>query len=385
MNIIFVISSPFPYGSAYSSRAINLTKLFCTCGYHVHVIAPKSKLVQECKELEGFDYSVEYVVDTKNVLTLCGIGTDKPYMDAVNKYLKEEKIDLIISSSMVFVADKLYKLSKKIDVPYIIEQCEWYDESTFKFGRYNPYFREHIKRIEKKNQKLDGVISISTLFEKHYLNQGVKTVRIPTILDVQNTEYRTKTDKINAYKIAFAGSLGKGKENLKPVLEALKVINKNKIQIIFDIYGPSEKQLLSNINDDIELWNTVKNCVHVHGYIPQNQVPKAIYDSDFTIFFRPDRKSSNAGFPTKLAESMTVGTPVITNNTGDISLYVKNGVNGYICNDSTSMEIESIFEKILNMDIEKYMQLRVSARKTAEESFDYKHYINAFNNLLKEI
>ena len=385
MKALFVMSSPFPYGVAFSSRARNLTKLLCDSGFHVHIIAPKSKTNQESRELEGYSYSTDNIYDPQNVLTLSGIGTSKPYINAVEKYLKNNKIDLILSSSMVFVADKLNKISKKIGVPYIIEQCEWYDESTFKFGKYNPYFREHIKRIERKNKQIDGIIAISRLFEEHYRSLGAKTIRIPTILDVKNTVYRVDVKNNYIYKIVFAGSLGKGKENLKPVFEALNLINKDDVKIKFKIYGPSKKQVIENINNNIELWNETKRFVEVCGYIPQDEVAKVISEADFTIFFRPDRRSSNAGFPTKLAESMAGGTPVITNNTGDISLYIDDGKNGFLCDGDDSYIIGKAFENILAMDSHAYMQMRKQARKTAEEYFDYRCYIKEFMEFLNFI
>lgn len=55
---------------------------------------------------------------------------------------------------MVHVTDYLYKWSRENHVPYIMEQCEWYDDSTFKGGKFNPYYREHIRLIEKRIKEL---------------------------------------------------------------------------------------------------------------------------------------------------------------------------------------------------------------------------------------
>ena len=188
MNALFVMSISFPYGQAFSSRARNLTKLLCACGYHVHIISPKSLGGEESDELESVNYSVTHINDPKSVLSLSGIGTAKPYMKAVNDYVKKNKVDLIVSSSMVFVSGHLLKIANKLRIPYIVEQCEWYDYSTFKGGKLNPYYREQIRVIEKKNRNVSGIIAISRLFEQHYSFQGVPTIRIPTILDVENIE-----------------------------------------------------------------------------------------------------------------------------------------------------------------------------------------------------
>lgn len=388
MNAIFVMSTPFPYGQAFSSRARNLTKLLCACGYHVHIISPESVGEENSDELAGVDYSVTHINDPKTVLSLSGIGTAKPYMNAVNAYLTENKIDLIVSSSMIFVSGHLLKLAGKLQVPYIVEQCEWYDYSTFKYGKLNPYYREHIRMIEKKNRKVSGIIAISRLFEQHYSFQGVPAIRIPTILDVKNTGYRierSNTASDGVYHIAFAGSLGKGKEKMEPVFKALVKINQTGRNIIFDIYGPSEKDLLINIDGDNNLWNQVQPYINVHGRILQTEVENAVRNADFTIFTRPIRRSSNAGFPTKFAESMAVGTPVITNDTGDISLYLRNGVNGFLIGNGTEGEILNAFETLISFNGEQYIGMRKNARNTAECNFSYSSYIEEMNSFLKTV
>ena len=93
MKIVFIISSSFPYGEAFSSRARNFVKLFCMKGNSVHVIAPISNNINNLKELEGLNYSVEYVNDPKSILTLSGFLTWKPYIKALkNMILKIIKL-----------------------------------------------------------------------------------------------------------------------------------------------------------------------------------------------------------------------------------------------------------------------------------------------------
>lgn len=385
MKAIFVISHSFPYGEAFSSRTRNLIKLFCKCGYHVHVIALKSKGQDESPELLGYDYSVTYVNDPKNILTLSGIGTANPYLTAVNDYLRSNKVDLIVSDSMVFVADQLKKVANRIKIPYIIEQCEWYDSSTFKFGKMNPYYREHIRTIERKNKNIDGIIAISRLFEQHYSFMGVPVLRIPTILDVQNLEFRSEPNNKIEYHVVFAGSLGKGKEKMEPIFRALPKVNKHEKKIIFDIYGTDTRGLLANIDGNNDLWEDVQPFVNIHGYIPQNEVENVVREADFTIFIRPVRRSSNAGFPTKFAESMAVGTPVITNNTGDIGLYLEDGKNGFLLGNGSESEIVQVFESITSCNPSEYSEMRKNARATAEKYFDFSGYVESMKSFLSKI
>ncbi|WP_288951946.1 glycosyltransferase family 4 protein [uncultured Catenibacterium sp.] len=380
-NALFVISSSFPYGEAFSSRARNMIKLFNECGYKVFVVAPDSQKSVDCIELESFEYETHYVHDPKNFLSLSGIGTAKPYITAIEKLSKHVKFNLIVSSAMVHVTDYLYKWSRENHVPYIMEQCEWYDESTFKGGKFNPYYREHIRLIEKKNKRVDGIIAISKLFEEHYTDMGVKTVRVPTILDIKNTSFREHVNEREKIHIIFAGSLGKGKEKLANIFNALKQVNKDTIKIVLDIYGANENQVLENIKNDFKSLSEIKEFVYIHGRIPQFEIPNKVKEADFTIFIRPNRKSSNAGFPTKFAESLAVGTPVITNLTGDIGLYLRDGENGLVVSDDSEDQLKKTFNKIIEMKAEDLSKMRKIARKTAEQYFDFREYTNIIEDL----
>lgn len=383
MNIVFVMSASFPYGQAFSSRARHLVKLLCTCGHHVHVIAVKPEQARS-EELVGFDYSVEYIDVPYNKLSLAGIGGRKPYIEAIKRYQKEHRVDLVLSNGMTFASANIRRYTKRMGIPYVIEQCEWFDVSTFIGGKWNPNYREHIRRIEKKNCKCEGVLSISRLFHEHYTGQGTISIRIPTILDIENTKYRTEctSDMVN---IVFAGSLGKGKENIAPILEAISLLGENARKLHFNIYGANNAQVLENVGGNQALMDKVAPYVTAHGRIPQQEVEGKLRDADFSIFMRPDRRSSHAGFPTKLAESMAVGTPVIANDTGDIGLYLKTDETGYLLHSGNAEELAEVLHRILQTTVQQRAAMRQTTRTEALRSFDFRVYQTAMNEFIDKM
>ena len=381
MKIVFLINTTFPYGSAFSSRALHFTKLFCKLGYCVHVIAHSSSGV-DINFYES-NVTVDYIDVREDIFYLSGVGTAKPYIDVLKNYLLKNKVDIIVSSSMVHVSSALWKLAKKNGIPYIIEQCEWYDRSIFKGGKLNPYYREHIRQIQKKIKKYDGVIAISRLLQEHYQAQSVHCIRIPTILDVCSIDYRTNVHS-NPLNITFAGSLGKGKESIRPIFKSIIALEELASNIHFNIYGANYAQVLENIDNDNGLMKSIAPYVSIHGRIQQGDVAEKLRIADYSIFIRPNRRSSNAGFPTKLAESMAVGTPVITNDTGDIGLYIKSGTNGFMLSDADVQELKEVMKKAISMTTEERKIMREKARKTAEEFFDYRRYSGDVESMLSK-
>lgn len=385
MKMVFLMNTAFPYGQAFSARARSFLKLFFELGYSVHIIAPESRYTKSSSELIEVEYTIEYINSPQTAMKLCGIGTAKPYITALKKYAETNKVDLILSNDVVFIADKIYEFAKKKHIPYIMEQCEWYDASMFKGGRLNPYWREHINLITKKNQRLSGVIAISRLLENHYRKNEVPVIRIPTIMDVVNIKFRTEVTERNIIRIVFAGTIGKGKENFSSIFSAIKKVNGSQGRIVLDIYGPSEKDILNNLNNNIDLFNSTKGYIHVMGKIPQEEIENKLREADYTIFVRPDRRSSHAGFPTKLAESLSVGTPVITNVTGDVGLYLVNGKNSFILQDDSTEAISFVLEKLVTVSINEMNTMRVSARNTAEHCFDYRNYLSPMKDFMNNI
>lgn len=377
MKILYILSCEFPYGVAYSSRARHFVKLFIECGYDVHVIAPLSN-----KNFENLGYTYENIDIKNNYFTLLGIRTANPFEKAIRNYLKKNKVDLIFSCNIPYVIPKILKIAHKNKIPYIIEQCEWFDSSTFKFGKYNPYYRECMKLIEYKNKNVDGIVSISRLFQEHYLNQGVKGIRIPTILDIKNILPRYKKENNKIINIVFAGSLGKGKENIYPMLKAVEKLNKITEKIHLHFYGPTKEQIKENVGLDMKL---SESYIHIYGRIPQEEVENKVREADFSFIIRPYRRSSEAGFPTKLAESMSVGTPVIANDTGDVGLYIENKKSGFLLKEDIENQLFECLSYILNMNENELEEMRKEARKTAEENFDYRNYNKKMKKFLFDI
>lgn len=376
MNIIFFVDSPFPFGNASSMRTRSLFKLFEIAGHNIHVICDYDTVTNsdECNE-----YSYEAIFDNNISFVKRQIAPYKS-VRALKLYCKNTKIDCIVANARYDRVNKVAAFCRKEKIKLIIENCEWHHSDSFKLGRLDPRFYRNEKMMRYDLKKTDGFISISRLLHEHNESFGKKSVRIPTILDVENTPYSdtTSNEKIT---IAYTGSPGRGKEYLLPPIKALAENEKLQEKIEFHIYGPTYDAVLKNIGNNEELLKMAGESVFIHGQIPQNEVQEVLTKADYLLFLRPDRCSSHAGFPTKLGESFSVGTPVIANDTGDLSLYINSGNNGFLLNTYDDNEIKSVFEKIITLNEKEYCNLRSNARKTAEESFDYRKYVEEVNLL----
>ena len=74
---------------------------------------------------------------------------------------------------------------------------------------------------------------------------------------------------------------------------------------------------------------------------------------------------------------------MVCNLSSDLGLYLKDGYNAFIAEDHQPSSLKSALEKAINISFEQRKNMRINARKTAEEAFDYSKYVQIFDELLK--
>ena len=218
------------------------------------------------------------------------------------------------------------------------------------------------------------MIAISRYLQQFYAGLGLPTVRIPAILETDKVAVHTAAHTDNEIRLLYSGDVTGGKELMSEIFAAMARPDTD-TRFTFDLYGPSRAQLEPELTADAKAALAVLgDRVRIHGRIPQEEMPAALAAADFGIFIRPKRLSSEAGFPTKLGEYLAAGMPVITNDTGDISLVVQNGENGFIVRENTADCIASVFDKIAALPADAFADMRRKARRSAETLLDPSAY-----------
>lgn len=380
-TIVFITNSYFPSGQAYSKRALNLSRTFRECGYSVKIIADCTKEHLENGQgiYDGFEYFIvgdnskagRYLKNKRNSLALLKRITETENVSAI-----------LISGGTYDRFVEVFKLSRQKGIPLLLEICEWYDIKSFKLGELDLRYRKFNSCMNSSYKKADGIIAISRYLEDYFFEYNSNVIRIPSLAGREDFVKGEKTESEKIVLIHAGTSVGKQhKEMFKAILQALASFGDN-CPFEYRIFGSDRKTILENIDFDEELINSLGDSVKIFGKIPQSEVLKQYLQADYSIFVRPDRRSSHAGFPTKLSESLCAGTPVIANNTGDIGLYLKDGENGFIIKDGTETSVRSVLDRILAVDGVRRAEMRICARETAEKSFLYTEYIDSVKELL---
>ena len=329
----------FPYGRAYAARTMNFCRMLKSAGCEVDVLADyiSDRSMLTGKKTGSYEGVGIY-------LTTAHAAPDRTFLDkltvparmpsALKKYLKNHTPDCVITGSAFDRFGAIARILRNKGIPLILESCEWFDTYNWSRGRLDPRYHLFRHFWETAPRKVNGVIAISRLIYERYSRLVPNTIRIPGLADPESIKTKTYVphEKIS---LAFIGEIVCNKDNVADIINAIEDAGLC-AKFEFHIFGPSESDICAQLGK-----NSLPDFVKAHGFVKQDKLAGLLEKADYGIIIRPDRRSSHAGFPTKLVEYMSAGLPVIGNITGDIGLYLKDGENGYIVDTGSPDSIKT--------------------------------------------
>jgi len=388
MSVLFVAAQEFPDQSANATRVINLAKLFRSCGEKTFIIGVKYNLKGSLDgEYDGIYYSH---VDASDYLSLSKLKRKKYIehimLNAMHNIWKKQKFDMIVASNFAFQSiNFLLKFAKENNIPLIYNSVEWYQKDNRSFeglsGKVKFLYNRYGLLIQ--HVKVGNIIGISSLLTNYYKERKCNVIRIPTIVDRDKYHF-VSSNKNNKLIISYAGSPAR-KDYIGNAIKALLLLTtEERSKLELHLYGVDNQQLLM-LGISEEIVNELYGILFAHGRIPYSEVQSKIAAADFTILLRPNLKYANAGFPTKVGESMMCGTPVIANHTSDLKLYIRDGETGIVVANETAEACAAGFRKVLQLDETARNAMRLAARVEAEKSFFYMSYCSEMKKFIKDL
>ena len=375
-TILYIGGFELPDKNAAAHRVLNNAKIIKKMGYNVVFIGitkDKKIIENKCTDIQGFESWVIKYPETK-----------LEWMGYLLNFKKIKKVLDIYNSLEAVIAYNyqsgvLYQLKnycKKNNIKIIADCTEWYDAKGNGCAFYILKSIDSYLRMNIIQPKLDGLIVISEYLEKYYSKYLVKISNIPPLVD--KNEKKWELNKLNfdndKLKLVYAGSPGKQKDNLRYVIEAFKNIDRKKYE--FKILGITYDAYIRDNSDHIELLEKLKENIYFLGRVDHLKALEFVKIADFNIFIRDINRVTLAGFPTKFVESLSCGTPVITNNSSDLEKYLFNNVNGFLIKG----DIKKNIEKIISQDSKILKKLKSNTNLNINQ-FDYNNYIDEMKKI----
>ena len=282
--------------------------------------------------------------------------------------LSKGGFELLIAYDFPAIAlKKLMRCCRRCGIACICDVSEWYTNSNkhFLFRMVRAY-DSHL-RMKVLHKKADGLIVISKYLEDYY--SACKTVRIPPLVDKEDPKWAAllpDSGTRQKVRLVYAGWPSKTKERLDLLVEKMK----NFTQIAeLHVYGIDETKYRAIYGDE----QTISYNVVFHGRTSHLETLHAVKNADYSLIIRESNRKNNAGFPSKLVESISCGTPVLTTPISNVTDYVHDGINGYI---------------ISAWNLESDMKHAFEHRKEVcvnQDLFDYRRYSEPVRNFLEHL
>lgn len=358
-TILYMGNFSFPVKYASGKHVLGIGHLLRDLGYKVvylgmdKISTPSCDIEQTKAYCEGFEcYSIDYpqnlfdwIIPFRRKKRVFQFLQKAQLLDEIICVIMYDKISTLTSNVVFFNEFKQY------EIPVVYERQDWFEYDKLTIKGFVKSLDLFISRYFVEPHA-DGCIAISSCLSNLSKKQGLKTVTLPPLTfskAAKNPLRNNSHDKI--VKLICAGAWSPSKKfwsqdkkdriRLKPVkIEFLKdrydlVIEylsyaKNKgCNFQLDLYGITKNQLFSAFPQQRKSIEFLEENLFCHGLRTNDEVLEAIINADFFIFIRDIKRETMAGFPTKFAESISCGTPVITTNTSDLNDYLKEGKNGF--------------------------------------------------------
>ncbi len=319
---------------------------------------------------------------------------------AINLF-DSEKFDIVHCRSYIPAIIGL-KLKRKRNVKFIFDMRGFWADERIDGGIWNiknPVFYLIYRFFKKKElqflKESDTIVCLTHKAKTEILSWKIftdKSVNIEVIpcccdTDLFNPSYAVLEKKLETRKqlnikddslvLSYLGSVGTW-YMLPEMLKFFKKLSDKYPNSIFFFITPDSPEIIYkeakslNITDDKLLIKTV----------PRNEVPLMLGAADISIFFIKPAYSKIASSPTKQAEVMSMGQPIICNaGIGDTDFIIEKSGAGIVVKDFSNKELD----KAINC-IDKILKIsHKTIREYAINHFDVNNGIAKYDFIYQKL
>jgi glycosyltransferase involved in cell wall biosynthesis len=387
------------------SQIIPYLKGLALNGYTIHLITAEKNIQKENayrnkKELCDLGILWMYISYTKFPPVLSTLWDIWKIRKKVKQITQSNDIKLTHCRGYITGLIGL-SLKLKRGIPFLFDMRGLFADERKESGNWNiknPVYKTIYKWFKKKEISLlktaDYIISLTEkgkeIIQKEIIKSNLSNIEvIPCCVDLNkfnSTEYDSSAkNKIkqelkipeNSIVFTYLGSIGTW-YMLDEMIGFFKLLSfqiPNSIFLFISNESPTLiEEAISRNSADLSRFRMTSQ--------PSSNVPEYLSVSDWGLFFIKPIFSKKASSPTKLAEFLAMGIPVITSaGIGDVDELVLQNNAGIIVKDTTEKSVNNAIQEILTYQRKEPQFYRTSA----EKYFDVRSGIDKYSNVYKRI
>ena len=378
VNILSVIMSLGVAGDAMWVRIYHIAKALEENGHQVNlshyiikINSTKHKPILNSIE----KYETEYHVRSTKICNVFSI---------FYKYLKDLKAgnyDIIYGNT--FMGAFIPILFKKVNNTPVILDMHGLASEEYRLKEpnynFNMFFCELLEFITIRFA--DKIFCVSENMVQHlhikkgvpleklvYITNGVDLDFFKNIGDTKVQLLKKELGIENKFVFGYIGGEQKW-QGLGNFIEAAKKV-KNE-DIAFIVVGGNKKPI-----DD--------NIIYI-SKVPQTQITHYYSICNVLVLPRPAHIATDVAAPTKFAEYIAMGKPILTTNVGDAADLVRQYKNGLIVENNSPENLKKGILEFLDIGEDTLVEMGIKSLKLAEDEFDWGKISDKIYESLKEI
>ena len=308
----------------------------------------------------------------------CFYQTKIPFVSQIQNYLNLKRtVDRIVKDNTTILHCRSYlpaliglQLKRKHANKFIfdmrgfwaderIDGNIWHLRNPLHKILYNYFKRKEIELIEKADYVVTLTNNAKREIELWKLKPMPKIKVIPCCVDLNHFVLKNNEDKINnrnkldivqnSYVVGYLGSLGTW-YMLDEMFDFFKELHEKKTNSIFFFITNDKEQDIRNV---AESKGILPECIIVKS-AKREDVPNYISCLDIGLFFIKPLYSKKGSSPTKLAELLAGGIPIITNTgVGDVDELILRTNCGILVSSFNKEEYKDAMDKIQTLNTGK--------------------------------
>jgi glycosyltransferase involved in cell wall biosynthesis len=350
-----------PDGTASAQRALENGYLLESLGFKMVFVGKfdKDKKNHIYQNIEGFDcFNITSPTNTK-AFPYYAKNADS-IKHVVSTYGINEVHSIIAYNYPPIALNKLISFGKKNNINIILDSTEWYGFEGKGIIRNVMRFVATQYRMRVLAKKAGNVICASRFLQTYYTK--LNTVILPFSINPNKDKWMLPkiipTGSPRTFIYAGNPGIGMSKDFVNSMIEGLSKVKEKGYKFKLIIVGIKKDEFLLYFPDYFKILNFLDSDIDFLGRQPHLKTLELIKKSDYSLLIRPNNRVSNAGFPTKIVEAVSCGTPPITNITSDIADYIKEGENGLIFNSTSLEDIEVKLISAIEMPEENLTKMK---------------------------
>lgn len=236
------------------------------------------------------------------------------------------KVDAVVFYGVDLQIMILTLLAAQITRTPVFNEITEHPQILFAASRYKQvgtYIYEHLLL-----RRLSGLIVISSALQR-YCSELAPTMPVHVMPPIAEPTVSQQPVGVQPGLFTYAGSLSEPKDGVISLVRAFATVHGQHPEARLRIFGHGSDSQRAALEAEVTSLG-LSDVVEVSAPIARGPLLQAMRGSDVLVHCRPNSQQAEFGFPTKLAEYLSCGRPVVTTITSDIARFLHDRESAFL-------------------------------------------------------